>query len=232
MPGASLVLKSKNKKLGDMAATYASIEGTCPKSCKLRNNGCYAGLGNVGFQVRRLDREAALHKKSSLDLAREEAGLIHAAIRNGHNAGRALRLHVSGDVRSKRGAVALAKACAAWQDQGGGKTFGYTHSWRKIPRNLFGRISILASVEKPSEAIEAIRANYAPSLIVSGFPNGDKAFTVGGIKFIPCVNQTKGITCDNCRLCMDDKMLLSQNAGIAFAVHGVQNKRALEVING
>lgn len=230
---ASFVLKSKNKKLGDIAATYASISGTCPKTCALRNNGCYAGLGNVGVHVMRYDAVARLHKKSSYRIAREEARLIMGAIRNGNIQGRPLRLHVSGDARTPDGAKALARAAHAWHDAGGGPAFGFTHSWKEIARKDFGQISILASVENLTDARKAMRRGYSPAVIVSEFPNGKRAFRVGknkDIKLIPCPAQTGAAeNCKQCRLCMNDGTLLKQNAGIAFEAHGAAKKKAKQV---
>lgn len=152
------------------------------------------------------------------------------AIRNGNIQGRPLRLHVSGDARTDRAAKAIAVACEKWHNAGGGHAFGYTHSWKKIERNLFGSISMLASIDAPSEANEAIGRGYAPASIFAEFPNGDKAFRMGGVKFIPCPNQTKGITCKECKLCMNDGMLRDQNAGIAFIPHGIQKNKVLRII--
>jgi len=51
------------------------------------------------------------------------------------------------------------------------------------------------------------------------------------VKIIPCPSQTRGITCEACKLCMNDKILKKNNAAIAFAVHGNRkSKVSLTVI--
>jgi hypothetical protein len=58
-----------------------------------------------------------------------------------------------------------------------------------------------------------------PAIVVDEFP-GEKRFVKGGVPFIPCPNETRGRTCTECQLCLDDKALKARGVGIAFAVHG------------
>jgi hypothetical protein len=216
-----LVYNSKNKKLGNVAATYLPIDQTCPNSCPLKNNGCYAQLGNTGFQNIRLQKK--MNGVSAYDIVRKEAREISAFGQKAN--GKALRLHVSGDVRTAKSAKLLSIAAEKWD----GKVYTYTHAWKTIPRSAWGNISVLASCENITDAKQAMKCGYAPSIIV---PNhiSDKAYVHDGVKIIPCPQQTRGISCDKCKLCMNDKTLKNQNAAIAFAVHGVRKKIVLNVI--
>jgi len=216
-----IVLNSSNSKIGNIAATYLPIKSTCPSTCALKDNGCYAQIGNVGFQVRRLER--LTEGKKAYDIIRAEAREIIAKGKLAN--GKTLRLHVSGDARTDKSAKLLAKAANYWD----GKVYTYTHAWRSVNRESWGAISVLASCENIEDAKAALKRGYVPSIVVSEHV-GARTYMKDGVKVIPCPSQTKGITCEQCNLCMNDKMLLEQGAAIGFAVHGTSKKRALKVI--
>lgn len=218
------VLHSTNSKVGDVAATYAPISQTCPASCPLRNNGCYAQSGNVGFKVRRTedyssglngDTVAMLEGDEIADMAR------HSPL------GHALRIHVSGDAITDHRASHMARGASVWP----GRVWSYTHAWRSVNRESWGRVSILASCESVADVVRANRKGYASALVVAHHPPDGRAFTTPeGIKVIPCPSQTRDVKCTDCRLCWDDKRLLSQAACISFAAHGATKKRTLNVL--
>lgn len=221
-----VVMRSDNRKIGDMAATYLPIAQTCPSTCPHKGNGCYAQIGHVGFQVMRLERTLA--GKKPYDIIRQEAREI---ARRGREAkGRSLRLHVSGDVQTDAATRLLGQAALRWD----GSVFGYTHSWRQVQRTSWGRISILASCESMLQASQAWERGYAASVLVPEHKT-DKAYMVslrdptsgwmGEMKVIPCPQQTRNVTCEKCGLCMKDRMLHDQKAVIAFAAHGPTRKR-------
>ena len=218
--------KSVNAKTGEVAATYAPIEGTCPHTCALRGNGCYAQSSRVGMMVGRMQKASA--GLSPLQLAREEARGIRAL--DGAD-GRPLRLHVAGDSRTVKGTRVLAAAAAAYRAAGGGKVWTYTHAWRKVARAVWGpAVSVLASVETVAEGREARKQGYAPAVVVGTHPEDGKAWASNGTTWVPCPEQTRGVPCVDCGLCFDAERLHRKRMGIAFAVHGVSRKRALTVI--
>lgn len=211
-----LVMHSVNTKIGDMAATYLPIASTCSSTCPHKGNGCYAQMGNVGFQVMRLER--VTQGKKAYDIIRQEAREI--AKRGDEANGRTLRLHVSGDVRTDAATRLLGKAARKWD----GQVYAYTHGWRQIKRSSWRKISVLASCESVTQAQQAWKRGYAAAVIVPEHKT-DKAYMVGDMKVIPCPQQTREITCEKCGLCMKDKMLHNQKAVIAFAAHGNGRKR-------
>ncbi len=218
------VMHSKNAKVGDVAATYAPIAQTCPTSCKLRDNGCYAQSGNVGFTVRRLEAaHTGLNGDTCAVLEGDEIADMAAHAPNGH----ALRIHVSGDATSNFRAMQLARGAARWQ----GPVWSYTHAWRDVSRLSWGRVSILASCEALGEVVAAREAGYAAALVVAHHPQDGRAFrTPEGVKVIPCPSQTRDVKCTDCKLCWNDELLLAQGACISFAAHGATKKRTLNVI--
>ncbi len=218
------VMHSNNAKVGDVAATYAPIAQTCPTSCPLRDNGCYAQSGNVGFQVRRLERNLqGMNGDTCAVLEGDEIAHMAAHAVPGH----AMRVHVSGDATSDFRAQQIARGASVWR----GPIWSYTHAWRTTARASWGRVSILASCESVSAVVEAYWRGYASALVVAHHPKDGRAYrTTGGVKVIPCPSQTRDVKCTDCKLCWNDELLLSQRACISFAAHGATKKRTLHVI--
>ena len=236
---AFLVEASANAKIAGrskVAATYASIASTCPTSCPLRGEGCYAQNGHVGMQSRKLDAETV----STTEAARQEARAIACAFsgnaipQDGARGGRDLRLHVSGDCRANLAASIIGRACARWAARGGGSVWTYTHAWRDVLRASWGSaVSVLASCERTADGRAALRAGYAPAVVVPELPADGRAFERDGLRWIPCPSQTRDVACTDCRLCFDDAGLRARKSGIAFAAHGARTsavKRRLLVL--
>ncbi len=214
-------------------STFVSIEATCSDACVFKRGsagargGCYVDADQFMRRAMEiLDKGAA--GLSSFQVIQEEVAVIDAIYkhrgipRDGwHGHGRDLRLHVGGDAPGETSARLLAGAASRWMARGGGRVWTYTHSWQRIPREAFGAISVLASVEKPRQVSAARGRGYAPALVVRDFPDGKRPFTVPGTRFIPCPAETLGKTCVECRLCLDVD-LHAKNLGIAFQVHGYQ----------
>ncbi len=218
------VMHSKNSKVGDVAATYAPIAQTCPVSCPLRDNGCYAQSGNVGFKVRRTEEySAGMNGDTVATLEGDEIADMATHSPVGH----AMRIHVSGDATSDYRALQMARGATVWN----GPIWSYTHAWAEVSRASWGRVSVLASCESVSQVILARLRGYAAALVVAHHPENGRAFTTSeGVKVIPCPSQTRGVLCTDCKLCLNDKLLLAQGACISFAAHGATKKRTLNVI--
>jgi hypothetical protein len=218
---ARLVLDTDNKKTGAVAVTYASIRATCPR-CPLQDNGCYAQGGHVRLHGRRLDAANATPERA----ARDEADAIDGVR---YPFGRPLRLHVSGDCRTAKAARLVSGAAGRWLDRGGGPVWTYTHASRVVPREAWGRVSVLASMESLADGARALAAGYAPACVVPDFADG-RAFEAHGVQWVPCPEQTRGLQCVDCRLCWTADDLAARRAGIAFAAHGQGRKRVLRVL--
>jgi hypothetical protein len=228
---------SKDKKLAGNArvdATYASLT-SCPDSCAWKHEGCYAKYPNVIFTAKKLDKFAKETSASALQIALDEAKAIDSSYGGqGVPMGRQLRLHVSGDCTTDETAKVLAKAIDRWIVRGGGLVWTYTHSWMNIKRESWGRISVLASIEKPGDAEKVMAMGYAPAIVVPEHPS-DKVFILPGsnVGWIPCPAETRGVKCSDCGLCQESDKLIDRNQGIAFHAHGVKKgavKRYLKVI--
>lgn len=230
---------SRNAKVagpgGRVAATYAPTAVSCPESCALRGAGCYAEGGRVGIQVAKLNGNAIAADASPSDVARSEADAIRGAFdggsipQDGRRGGRDLRIHVSGDARTRSAARALGAAARDWRARGGGDVWTYTHAWRDVPRASWGSaVSVLASLDDHRDASKARDAGYAPATVVPAFPEGARSFMLEGdtsTTWIACREQREGIPCNECRLCFSADRLRDAGKGIAFEAHGSSRGR-------
>ncbi len=236
MNGVKYVSNSSNRKIKGFKkidATYVSVMGSCPLTCPLKDEGCYAQMGPLGIHVGRLDKE--VNGLSALQIARAEAKVIDESYGGGTvPSGRDMRLHVSGDCRTISGAKLINNAVGRWKSRGGGDVWSYTHCWDHVTKDVWENVSMLASVDSTEEVQYARQNGYAPALVVSEHPS-ERAYTLPGsdTKWIPCPAQTRGVPCADCRLCLNDNYLFNNNYGITFVVHGVKKnhiKRRLQVI--
>lgn len=224
-----------------VSATDVSIQATCSDSCPFKgapgaDGGCYVDAGFTAIKAERLDDAA--WGLTSIEVIAEEARQIQQSFggkgipQDGAKGGRDLRLHVGGDAGSAEGARLLAKAARDWKSRGGGSIWTFTHDWKRIPRTAWGEaISVLASVETPREIEVARKRGYPCAIVVEEFPNNEKAFQVSGSKanIFPCPAETKGVTCVECRLCLD-RDLVKANTAIAFRLHGQRGREAREAL--
>ena len=237
---AKLVSSAKNPHAFlRCAATYRPIRGTCrADECALHPDlpgprmRCYVNKGNVAFTNRRLEALAEGSGASALAITQAEAALIAGfATTVMSPIGLDLRLGVSGEVSGPRGARWLASAADAWTRRVGGRVWGYTHAWHRILRRSFGVASVLASVDTVTEIAKARRRGYVPAYVVHGQHEGTAPFTLpddpSKTRFIRCPNETMGLACVECRLCLDDSRLRERGMGIAFAT---KKKRHLPLL--
>lgn len=206
---AKAIERSDNAKIGNASATYAS-QGSCPKSCPLLGAGCYAELGMVGIQTRRLNAAGG----NSLSIAKAEAKAIDTL--SGINP---LRLHVVGDASTNRAASILADASARFTAKHGRPVWTYTHAWRKVKRKSWGGVSVLASAHTVADAKAAMAKGYAAAITLPK-DSPDHAFNRDGIKILPCPATTRGVRCSECKLCFKDSYLKRAGIVIGFPIHG------------
>jgi hypothetical protein len=211
---------SQNAKLGATAATYTAQTGCA--GCPLLDSGCYAQDGHMRIFTDRLNAAAR-----AADLSPEELGQAEAdAIADRIPPRRPLRLHVVGDSPTDASAAPVADACAART----GPTWGYTHFWRSVARATWRSVSMLASCERPADVRAAWQRGYAAALIVADFPGFGRFDAGDGIMAVPCPEQTgRAASCDACRLCWRDDLLVNRVA-IAFKAHGARRQQVRAVL--
>lgn len=246
--GVRYIPRSGNSKIGGqksnaLDAIYIAIGPSC-LDCPFKSipskdgdagqkpvkQGCWAEVERVGMLNMRLEQEAMEDGMDRRALGREVARAIRASWPRGIPKGQRLRLPVSGDLSTPSAIKPVAAAVDDWLDRGGAGVWGYTHGWRRVRREAWGTVSVLASVETIADAKKAIKRGYAPAIVVADFPNGPRAWFEDELRIIPCPEQTLGVTCDECQLCFNDTALLDRNAVVAFKAHGQTKKRALKVL--
>ena len=218
---AIAVKKTANRKVGKIAVTHAAQQ-SCPTDCVFKGSGCYAENGPQGWITKKLNTAAA--GASPLDVALAEAAAIRTLPGNVP-----LRLHVVGDCPTEECARVVAEACTEYIAKDNQPVWTYTHAWRTVNRDAWGSISVLASCETPLDVAEAHARGYATALVVDGHPS-DKLYEIDTVAAIPCPQQTRGVTCDSCRLCFNDEFLRDNERTIAFDGHGATRlvRQALE----
>jgi hypothetical protein len=208
-----------NAKLGDVSATYAAQQ-SCPEDCIFYHAGCFAENGQIGgFITKRLNRNLP-DDITPEQIAQEEAAAIDRL-----SGERDLRLHVVGDSKTTAGTRMIANAARRYIARGGRRVWSYTHAWRRVPRSAWGPVSVLASCETGEEVLTARSRGYASAIVVDQHET-DKLHRLGPINVLPCPQETRGVTCARCQLCMDDGRLRDLNITIAFAVHGSPRSKA------
>lgn len=219
--GVAAVADSKNVKLGRAALTVVARQ-SCP-ACPFQGQGCYAEHDNNRIWWDRLT--AGAPTATPLELARAEAIAIDRL-----PADRDLRLHVAGDSKTVEGTRMIAAACGRYLDRAellghAVAVWAYSHAWREVPREAWGRVSVLASCETADDVRLANARGYAAALVVPEFLD-DAAYTLGGVKMLPCPQQTREKVCTECRLCFGDQRLHRAGLAIGFAVHGWGSNKA------
>lgn len=227
-PPVILALNTANKKLRGCAVTYVGQQ-SCPKDCRFLGpgRGCYAQYGPMLWGVTRRVNQAGEGMRP-VDLARAERRKILGALGEKGITGMPLRLHGVGDCRTNAAAREVAKGAEVWRRTTGAPVWGYTHAWRRVDRESWGRVSILASVEKVRDLGVAWARGYASALVVRWFPWGPKAWKVKDPrgqewKVVPCPEQSlprRGIGCRDCGLCWRADWLRANRVVIGFAAHG------------
>jgi len=213
------VAKSTSSKTGHVAATYAPIQ-SCPETCPFIDGGCYAQHGHCGIHLRRLNKNAKNQNKTRpIDIARIEAQAIREL-----KSDLPLRLHVVGDCKTPRAARIIADASNEYTLRTGQKVWTYTHAWKTIPREHWGSVSVLASCETIEDAKYAMERGYAACMVrAKPFSH---AFNYKGIRMVPCLEMTKGVQCDKCKICFNDTKLLQKEKVICFFPHGSGARKA------
>jgi hypothetical protein len=216
------VEKTTNKKLGKgVMATYAS-QATCPTSCPLFRNGCYAEAQYL-TNIRRVN--ASGEGMDPLAIAMREAELIRALPNH-----KPLRIHVIGDAPTPECANALADAVDDW----GGTAWTYTHAWRDVPRVHWGNIEVWASIENIRHAVWAETMGYTRFALIVPKHESRSARREGGRLHIPCPAQTtQGVTCSSCKLCFSKKIAeRKEQVVIEFAAHGYARNKVRDLVKG
>lgn len=214
-----------NPKLGPVSATFVN-QVSCPTECPWYEDGkwgspCYANNGFQGLMTKKLNQTKGDYLQAALD----EAEII------GQLSGeRPLRLHVVGDCKDQVAAEVVAGAANAYRAKHGQPVWTYTRAWAKVPRPVWGDVSVLASCETAGQVRRANEDGYAAAIVVGAFAK-TTAYKKDGIKIVPCPEETGRVnSCSECKLCWKDDLLRRAGITIGFEAHGFWASKVREIL--
>ncbi len=207
-----------------VSVTHAA-KRSCPVSCPFyvspaeraagKPDPCYTMQGHQRIHTLRLESAAAILNADALMIAIAEAAAVDDL--TGRNL---LRLHIVGDCATDRCADIVSAAAQRYSARYGQVVWTYTHGWRETARSSWRDVSVLASCETDSDVRLATSRGYAVALVRA---HADLPRTVGGLRTIPCPQQTGAkLDCASCKMCTRDQSLVGR-ACIVFDPHGDVN---------
>jgi hypothetical protein len=227
---------SNNQKLsahGNVSASYVS-QVSCPSSCALRGNGCYAENGPIAYTTNRLNRTTKAKKKAEaamrLLVAHEEAKGI-AALSGYHK----LRTHVVGDCATPETAAIVGAAMVKHERRRGKAAWTYTHAHADIPVKAWQGAKVLASCDSVKQIPAARARGYAIAVIVPPHQS-EKMYVLEGETIIPCPAQfirpdgSRKSTCEHCTLCQQPELLKAKRWNVGFQPDSNTAKRVLAIM--
>jgi hypothetical protein len=206
---------SANQKLGEIACTI-STPTTCPPSCGMYGNGCYAEAGLLAASWKRaglngLGWDAFLEKVRGLGLCEP------------------WRYGVAGDLPGVGDELDVERLAALVDVAGRSCGWAYTHKPLRTARERAalreanrGGFTVNLSADSPPDAdrLHALRIGPVAALIPPGTRTGDR--TPGGLRIVVCPAQTEaGLTCAQCRLCS----VADRIGVVGFFPHGGMSKQ-------
>jgi hypothetical protein len=222
---------SSNIKTGQIPVT-TSHRGTCPDSCSLKGNGCYAE--NYGL----------VHHWNAISSGKrgKDYTTMIKAISRLHK-GQLWRANQAGDLVGLSDKITIdQKALFALVTANKGKKgFTYTHysvlgdsasslanryAIRKANKGGF-IINLSADTYEEADSMQALK--LAPVIVLQQEDAPKVDYTPQGNKVITCpATYRNDVTCSSCKLCavaMDKRSVI-----IGFPVHGIKKKAAQKVI--
>lgn len=207
-----------NSKLGKGVFVSTSSRETCPDTCALRNNGCYAESGPMRFHWNAVTRgERGTSWEEFLD-----------KIRNLRNK-EFWRHNQAGDLPGQGDKVDTKALGQLVEANRGRRGFTYTHKPLKAAKertavkdaNAKG-FTINVSTDNLAMADKAMATAIAPVVtILPSDVQGKTVLTPAGNKVLVCPEYTKGWTCAQCQLCA----VAERSYIIGFPAHGTSKKK-------
>ena len=203
-----VTLKSSNAKTGPLATTYRE-QSSCPTTCPLMGQGCYA-TGRIFGIPRKFGSESTDAVLSLIQTLKP---------------GQGLRLNVSGDFLAEDGTPDLEyiAACNAVADaRPDCKVIAYTHAWRTLDPSLF-HFGVNASCDTDQDIADARAAGWGT--VTVGAENGA---TIAGTRVVRCPAETRDdVSCASCMLCAKTPSIPTT---VTFTPHGAGKARAAAAV--
>lgn len=225
---------SGNVKTGPIPVTTSS-KNTCPDSCQLKGNGCYAESGHINMHWQKVSKgERGLAFEYALDAIK---ALPSGSLVRHNQAG---DLPGVDDVLLADENVRLAAALTYKRK----RPFSYTHypvlgnsTAAEVNRGIIKHINnkgfvVNLSANNLEEADAMTDLGIAPVVTILSIDAGKGAITPKGRKIVTCpATYKEGVTCASCKLCAEQRLLKNgkERAIIGFPAHGTSKKKAEKV---
>ena len=216
--------QSSNAKTGGIAVS-TSPNSTCPQSCPLRGNGCYAEAGPLSWHFRRVSTgQRGVPWSDFLALISDiQPGSLWRHNQAGDLPGEGddidshmLRQLVRAN-QGKRGWTYTHKPVTGNTPQ----AVGNAASVRYANRNGF-RINL--SADTLAEADELADVDCGPVVVVLPSDSPHTVRTPAGRKVVVCPAQRGNVTCADCGLCAASRSVI-----VGFLAHGRSSKKVESV---
>lgn len=207
------IRKSQNSKIGAIPCTISS-EDTCPYSCPLKNNGCYAEYGPLALhwkkvEERGLDWEAFCEEITKLP------------------EGQAWRHNTAGDLPGDRYTIDMGMMFDLMKANRGKRGWTYTHysPTLRINRAIIAHanahgFTVNVSSDTLADADKVFSDGF-PSVAIVPEDAPDTGLTPACFPYIVCPAQTgRAENCAKCMLCQKAK----RKVIVAFRAHGTKKK--------
>lgn len=218
-----LTPQSSNKKTGLAVAVSTTSADSCPDSCPLKNNGCYATMGplNVHWNKVSNGERGSNWKNFILEIEKLPNNWKFRYAQAGDLPGK--NENINGKKLFELAKVVQKKKLKAW---------AYTHKTlretnvNKIKKANKMGFCINASADSLQEADDAVDKGL-PTVVVLPSNSPSILYTEKGRKVVVCPAQVKkGKTCSDCMLCAkSDRKFV-----IGFKAHGVQFRKVEKAI--
>ena len=216
-----ITAKSSNVKTGPIPTTVSQKEKSCPLTCPFINKGCYAGVGPVSWNWKKVNSGERGGNWS--DLCDFVASLP---------TGQLFRHNVAGDLFNTAGLIDTGLLNSLVKANKNKKGYTYTHhllnahNVSQIKKANKKGFTINASCQSLAECDAAISKGL-PTVCVVDSDKPTPKTTPAGHKVLVCPAQTQNTSCDRCRLCSKADR---NNVVIAFKAHGAQKNAVNELI--
>jgi hypothetical protein len=218
-----LTKKSSNKKTGPIAVSTTSKD-SCPSTCPLKGNGCYADSGPLRLHWDKVsDGPRGVNLQTFIDQLKTLPD------------GTCFRLNQAGDLPHYSGFIdykaleQITNACAerkliAWS---------YTHHRVDNMHNLeviqkanADGLTVNVSAHSQQHAAECHKQGL-PAVCIVPKNESRKNWEHDGVKFLVCPAQWSDKNCAECKLCS----VADRSCVVAFKAHGTQAKKVEATIN-
>jgi hypothetical protein len=219
---AHITMVSSNKKTGPIPVSTTSAD-TCPGTCPLKGNGCYAESGPL-----------AIHWRKVSSGERGASWSDYCAQVESFAPGTVWRHAQAGDLPHVNGKIDRQKLVRLARVNKGKLAIAYTHNTPTVENvtslRLASRLGFVVNLSANSlEHADKLFRKYLPVTVVLPANHTAKvSYTPAGNRVVTCPAETVGTTCAECKLCAKGE----RNYIIGFPAHGSGKRKASIVAAG